>query len=206
MATSKTNDGQLIWLWKGLTNTSNGSRFFIVLCSAVLVVTSLKLSFVWLDLKSGLLNESVKSNQNYINDASEDNAKFDDVLQHIDGETKSLLRCFSDYKNMKSKQQFGLMDDDYARSRAYHGNTRRLSIFLDKLQARQQPVTVVSHGGSISLGHGIEPMDDMYSNTFVNWLNAYYPVILEPFSSGENTAHTLINHARHGADVSTFRE
>jgi hypothetical protein len=99
------------------------------------------------------------------------------------------------------------MEEEYANSRAFHGSTRRLVLLLEKLQSQQKPITVVSYGGSISLGHGIHPGNGTYSIAFVEWLNTNYPVISESnTTSNEVKKHEIINHSRHGADVSSYSQ
>jgi hypothetical protein len=127
----------------------------------------------------------------------------------LDEVSNHLLQCHAIYDNMKANQTVGLMDDDYAKSRAYHGGVHRLSLFIEKLQSGQQPVTVVTFGGSISKGTAIEPLSGLYSNAFVDWLNQYYPIEnrskTRTTNSSKISTHRLINHAHSGADVSTFQ-
>jgi hypothetical protein len=158
-----------------VSTISNGFRLLVILMAlAVLLPTN-----VWLNLNS-------KSSC------------------AVESESEKLLKCYSEYEDIKSNQTIGLMDDDYAKSRAYHGSIRRLAIFLEKLQSRQTPVTVVSYGGSISLGNGIAPGFDIYSNIFVKWLNAYYPVTtVGSTRANEAKTHKLYNRARGGFDVRT---
>jgi hypothetical protein len=91
----------------------------------------------------------------------------------------------------------GITEEDYERSVAHVGNRHRLSKFVHKLmrstlkvetllQEHQQQsttfdyssnaVTVVVCGGSITLGHGVEPQSGRYLDALEVWLNDAYPI------------------------------
>jgi hypothetical protein len=173
-------------------------RLFVVSTIVLLVISTL----ISLISNDGFLKS--KEEMEMIQVKSNESDKYDNNQQPpLDTKSEKIVQCFTEYNDIKSNQTFGLIDEDYANSRAFHGSTRRLELLLEKLQSRQKPVTVVSHGGSISLGHGINPGSGLYSNAFVDWLNTYYPVFSESnTTSNEVKKHKLINHSRHGADVS----
>ena len=66
-------------------------------------------------------------------------------------------RCLAEYTRVTKDRTPGLTKDDLERSRALVGNRHRLALLAHKLEQRQQPVTAVVCGGSISLGHGVVP-------------------------------------------------
>lgn len=103
--------------------------------------------------------------------------------------------CIAEHNRSTRKRVAGLTADDLERSRAYLGNRNRLVTFVDKLQQRE-PVQVAVCGGSISLGHGIHPMNLRYSDQLEVWLNEMYP----PSSKH----HRVQNMGSHGADVSLY--
>jgi hypothetical protein len=113
----------------------------------------------------------------------------------------------------------GLSEEDYERSVAHVGNRFRLAHFVNKLiqsssrtvmgenhnlaAENSGPVTVVVCGGSISLGHGVNPGVARYSNLLEGWLNLAYPIFKSNTSSNENESrHRVYNRGSHGADVS----
>jgi len=65
--------------------------------------------------------------------------------------------CQEEYDRATVHRTPGLTVDDLERSRALIGNRYRLSVLIQILQAKTQPVTVVVCGGSITLGHGVHP-------------------------------------------------
>jgi hypothetical protein len=195
----------------GWIRTNNKRFVFSILTTLVMYVVTVFFSQSFLHLgimngESGFAKQKVSVGQyghgyNLFSD-DDDNLQ----TQTLDEESNSLLDCRSEYKYIKRNQSHGLKEEDYSKSRAFHGGIRRLSIFLEKLQLGKQPVTVVSYGGSISNGHGVEPATGIYSNAFVDWLNQYYPVTeSSATNSSEIKTHTLVNHAKNGADVSLSR-
>jgi hypothetical protein len=112
----------------------------------------------------------------------------------------------------------GLSDEDFERSIANVGNRQRLARFASKLiqssspsiskiknvsEESDGPVTVVVCGGSISVGHGVHPVESRYSNFLEEWLNAAYPVY-DSTPNQEVAKHRVYNSAYHGADVSSL--
>jgi hypothetical protein len=88
-----------------------------------------------------------------------------------------------------------LSAEDYTRARAYYGNVHRLMKFVSKLRYKSSPTKVVVCGGSITLGHGVEPQRARYGEALGDALNEMYPV-----ARGE---HMVYMKGAHGADVST---
>lgn len=111
----------------------------------------------------------------------------------------------------------GVTEEDLERSIAHVGNRFRLAYFIDKLKRSSSvgadisqeiseensgPVTVIVCGGSISLGHGVNPRLARYSDLLENWLNLAYPVSANHSLSNENESkHRVYNRGSHGADV-----
>jgi hypothetical protein len=105
--------------------------------------------------------------------------------------------CESEFERTTANKVRGLTSIDMERSVAYTGNRQRIAKLVRKLQSRQEAVTVVVCGGSITLGHGIEnPKEARYSGRLQQWLNETYP-LTPPLQ------HTVYNRGSHGADVST---
>jgi hypothetical protein len=124
----------------------------------------------------------------------------------------------------------GLTYDDYERSIAHVGNRYRLSKFVKKLvrssnitnKQKQQSsdndsdaanaVTVIVCGGSITMGHGVEPDTARYSDALEVWLNNAYPISdiqkgNDKKNSIQRTAslkHRVYNRGGHGANVSFY--
>jgi hypothetical protein len=111
----------------------------------------------------------------------------------------------------------GVTDEDLDRSVAHVGNRFRLAYFVNKLtrsssssakadkhldvsDENADPVTVVVCGGSISLGHGVNPSLARYSDLLENWLNLAYPI--SAYSNEYEPKHRVYNRGSHGADVS----
>ena len=142
----------------------------------------------------------------------------------------------------------GLTSEDYERSIAHVGNRYRIATFVQKLILSTQPmtntitnsnssnlndavsrttstpVTVIVCGGSITMGHGVEPQSGRYSDALETWLNAAYPVFVddvdasdqsatkEPFSDGSYNyrndyphRHRVYMRGGHGANVCITR-
>jgi hypothetical protein len=123
----------------------------------------------------------------------------------------------------------GLTEDDYERSIAHVGNRYRLSKFVEKLvrssnitnKQKQQSndhdshatnaVTVIVCGGSITLGHGVEPETGRYSDALEVWLNNAYPITDRQKGDNNNSnqpteqrKHRVYNRGGHGANVSFY--
>jgi hypothetical protein len=108
--------------------------------------------------------------------------------------------CKSEFERTMANKVKGLTPIDMERSIAYTGNRQRIAKLVRKLQTRQEAVTVVVCGGSITLGHGIEnPKEARYSGLLQQWLNETYPLTMQP----PLQQHTVYNRGSHGADVST---
>ena len=103
-------------------------------------------------------------------------------------------KCQDEYARITAHRTPGLTQEDLKRSFVYSGNRQRLALLYKKLEARQQPVTAVVAGGSISLGHGVEP-GLRYSDRLATWMNEMYPLSKSPH-------HQVLNKGSHGADVS----
>jgi hypothetical protein len=104
--------------------------------------------------------------------------------------------CLVEYQRVTENRTEGLTVEDLERSRAYVGNRHRLGLFASKLVAAQrQPVNVIVCGGSISLGHGVTPVESRYSDVLQVWLNDKYPL------SNPAGKHRVFNMGSHGADV-----
>jgi hypothetical protein len=103
----------------------------------------------------------------------------------------------------------GLTSEDYERSIAHVGNRYRIAMFVQKLiqstipivtdtnttsnssdsknymnsatqnNKNNKPVTVIVCGGSITMGHGVEPQSGRYSDALEGWLNTVYPVAID---------------------------
>ena len=110
----------------------------------------------------------------------------------------------------------GLTSEDYERSIAHVGNRYRIAMFVQKLiQSTQSiairpitnttstkssttndakhtrssshpPVTVIVCGGSITMGHGVEPQSGRYSDALEVWLNTVYPVATTSVDNNNN--------------------
>lgn len=117
--------------------------------------------------------------------------------------------CVVEYKRVTAESRLqGLTEDDLERSIAHVGNRQRLAKLTHKLQQRLLPVSVVVCGGSISLGHGIEPRTLRYSNQLEQWLNTIYP-LKKNLKNGDQKQskheHRVYNRGSHGADVRVVR-
>lgn len=66
-------------------------------------------------------------------------------------------QCRAEYQRVTFNRTRGLTLDDLERSRALIGNRHRLANLARTLQQRNKPITGVVCGGSITLGHGVEP-------------------------------------------------
>ena len=138
--------------------------------------------------------------------------------------------CKIEYERvMSSTITQGLTEEDLLRSRAWIGNEERLVKFVNKLTKKSITtattttnessggngggVNVVVCGGSITLGHGVEPaITSRYSNKLEDWLNQMYPLSSSSSSSlphprnqkGQQQPqpkHNVYNHGSHGADM-----
>jgi len=106
--------------------------------------------------------------------------------------TTNATTCEQEYRRVTASRTPGLTVEDLEHSRAYMGNRYRLGLFTEKLKARKK-VNVIVCGGSITLGHGITPQTDRYSDQLEVWLNGMYPT---------TSKHKVLNYGSHGADVS----
>jgi hypothetical protein len=138
----------------------------------------------------------------------------------------------------------GLTQEDYERSIAHVGNRYRLARFVQKLiqsttttmntdsnstasdsnteSNNNKAVTVVVCGGSITMGHGVEPQAGRYSDALEVWLNDAYPVAVETNSSTKDdkkpnigdynyrndypNRHRVYTRGGHGANVRVLHE
>lgn len=105
-----------------------------------------------------------------------------------------------------SSRNLGLTKEVLERSRAHVGNRWRLARLNQILEndndnnnhtAEAAPVNIVVCGGSISLGHGISPHTERYSDQLERWLNDMYPIP----SAVPTRKHRVHNMGSHGADV-----
>jgi hypothetical protein len=87
-----------------------------------------------------------------------------------------VVQCNKEYLYVKREQTIGIKPEDYLRSNAYYGNRQRLHTLVTKLRTGTQKVTVVTCGGSITIGHGVKPKETRYANCFINFLNTNYPL------------------------------
>lgn len=72
------------------------------------------------------------------------------------------------------KLQFNITRSMLRQSRPVVGNTERLHLYLQKLQAKKC-TTVLFLGGSVTAGHNGGGPDNAYPRRFIDWLNARYP-------------------------------
>ena len=142
----------------------------------------------------------------------------------------------------------GLTEEDYERSMAHVGNRYRIATFVQKLirstkrsidnnettdststgtsnnnpNQNNKPVTVVVCGGSITMGHGVEPQSARYSDALEDWLNEAYPVAVDNstntkesnqpgrndgnynYSNEYPNRHRVFMRGGHGANVRTL--
>lgn len=103
--------------------------------------------------------------------------------------------CMEEYSRVTAKRTDGLTDEDVQRAWMYRGNRYRLTKFVEKLRKREEPVTAVVSGGSISLGHGVQVWT-RYSNRLEKWMNQNYRPKKPRYK------HRVLNRGAHGADVS----
>lgn len=111
--------------------------------------------------------------------------------------------CTAEYQRVMVNQGAtpGLTQEDFRRSRAWVGNEQRLANIARKLQNRSKPVNAVVCGGSISIGHGVEPQFGRYSHRLEEWLNELYPLNLHHRIETKKTNHKVFNRGSHGADI-----
>jgi hypothetical protein len=101
----------------------------------------------------------------------------------------------------------GLTEEDYERSMAHVGNRYRIAAFVQKLiqstisststdtnSTDSKAVTVIVCGGSITMGHGVEPQSARYSDALEVWLNEAYPVAVDDTKQDSNNDHNNKNN------------
>jgi hypothetical protein len=116
--------------------------------------------------------------------------------------------CDAKYQRVTASAVPGLTAEDWERSVAYTGNRHRLALLAQKLSSRQEAISVAICGGSITMGHGVHPTTERYSDHLERRLNQLYPLQL-PASTGVGTSnqdndmpkHRVYNRGSHGADV-----
>lgn len=115
-----------------------------------------------------------------------------------------LLQCNHEYQFIKQYQTLnGLSNVDYQRSRAYYGNPIKLYHLIQKLKTGHHASNVIVCGGSITLGHGIEPKHSRYGDILQVWLNQMFPIINQnPNIQQQQEQHQVHIKGGHGADVS----
>jgi hypothetical protein len=145
----------------------------------------------------------------------------EDALKRLQRE----IMCRNELNRVTTKMTdhvHGITEEDYERSVAHVGNRHRLSKFVHKLmrsitkdevllqQQHQNPadaVTVVVCGGSITLGHGIEPITAAYSDALEVWLNDAYPIAPtdreHEINKKQQDRHRVMQRGGHGANVSS---
>ena len=158
-----------------------------------------------------------------------DNNKDDDIRHQCRREYDRLTIHMPDHVS-------GLTEEDYERSIAHVGNRYRIAHFIQKLiqstttnnngnnsttetnSNNNKAVTVIVCGGSITMGHGVEPQAARYSDALEVWLNDAYPVAVPtngtsipndkiPFNGEYNyrndypNRHRVFMRGGHGANV-----
>jgi hypothetical protein len=116
--------------------------------------------------------------------------------------------CTAEYQRVTNSAVSGLTAEDWERSVAYTGNRHRLALLAQKLSSRQEAISVAICGGSITMGHGVHPITERYSDQLERRLNEMYPIQL-PSASSTGTSnrdndmpmHRVYNRGSHGADV-----
>jgi hypothetical protein len=116
--------------------------------------------------------------------------------------------CTAEYQRVTASAVPGLTPEDWERSVAYTGNRHRLALLSQKLASRQEAVSVAICGGSITMGHGVHPITERYSDQLERQLNQLYPLSATA-STGTTTSqqdkdgpkHRVYNRGSHGADV-----
>ncbi len=129
-----------------------------------------------------------------------------DAFVHLDGKIdeteRSCQREFHRATDQRPDHVPGLTPDDYERSIAHVGNRYRIAAFVQKLiqstavsHNHQSPVTAVVCGGSITMGHGLEPQSSRYSDSLEMWMNEVYPTPLNNNDSNNTHPTTAFNPA-----------
>ena len=85
------------------------------------------------------------------------------------------------------KLQFNITRSMLRQSRPVVGNTERLHLYLQKLQAKKC-TTVLFLGGSVTAGHNGGGPDNAYPRRFIDWLNARYPCKANSSSSSSSSS------------------
>jgi len=112
--------------------------------------------------------------------------------------TTTTSQCQLEYNRLTSKQTPGL-SSVLRQSEAWIGNQYRLVQTMKALSSRKRPIVAVVAGGSISLGHGVQPDEARYADRLELWMNEMYP--LQTQDNKNNQQHKVINVAAHGADM-----
>ena len=116
--------------------------------------------------------------------SSSSNNDFVDLDGKNDETERSCRREFHRVTDQRPDHVSGLTPDDYERSIAHVGNRYRIAAFVQKLigssyhhhnNNANSPVTAVVCGGSITMGHGVEPQSARYSDALEVWMNEVYP-------------------------------
>ena len=113
--------------------------------------------------------------------------------------SSAISQCQLEYNRLTSKQTPGL-SSALRQSEAWIGNQYRLSQTMKALSSQQRPIVAVVAGGSISLGHGVQPDEARYADRLEMWMNEMYPLQNQD-NKKNNQQHKVINVAAHGADM-----
>jgi len=116
--------------------------------------------------------------------------------------TTTISQCQLEYNRLTSKQTPGL-SSVLRQSEAWIGNQYRLAQTMKALSSQQRPIVAVVAGGSISLGHGVQPDEARYADRLEAWMNEMYPLQTSNKQDNKenNQQHKVINVAAHGADM-----
>jgi len=114
--------------------------------------------------------------------------------------TTTISQCELEYNRLTSKQTPGL-SSVLRQSEAWIGNQYRLTQTMKALSSRQRPIVAVVAGGSISIGHGVQPDEARYADRIEDWMNEMYPLQNNKQGANNNQQHKVINVAAHGADM-----
>lgn len=116
-------------------------------------------------------------------------------------------KCQAEYDRVNVDRTPGLSTESIQRSRAWIGNRQRLDNLARNLTSGSD-VHVVTFGGSVTLGHGVEKnttegyVSGPYGDLLEGWLNKMYGGGDEAGSDGEQQQrHKVFNMAAHGADI-----
>ena len=113
--------------------------------------------------------------------------------------SSAISQCQLEYNRLTSKQTPGL-SGVLRQSEAWIGSQYRLAQTMKTLSSQQRPIVAVVAGGSISLGHGVQPDEARYADRLEAWMNEMYPLQSNK-QDNNNRQHKVINVAAHGADM-----